>query len=290
MTGRGHPVTADPGQSHYFEANGLRLHYLSWGRPDAETLILLHGIRGYARTWEKTASLLEDRYHVVALDQRGRGSSGWSSQSAYYVDDYIADLEALFTHLGAAPATLVGHSLGCSNALVFTARHPEKVRRLVIEDIGPGSSNAGAGASRIVHELQTTPAGFSSWDQAWDFWREARPNASAEAIASRVQETLVQKDNGDIVWRFDFEGIRRARLDAAANPAKLPDLWPCVEGLTCPTLLLRGSDSDFLSRATAEEMARRNPCFRLVEIPNATHYVHDDNFADFFASLSEFLR
>lgn len=282
-------MATDPGRSHYFDADGLRLHYLSWGQPGDPSLVLLHGIRGYARTWEKTANLLKARYHVVALDQRGRGSSDWSPTADYYVDDYVADLEALFAHLDVAAATLLGHSLGGSNALAFTDRHPEKVHRLVIEDIGPGSSDAGAGASRIVREFQTTPSSFASWEEAWQFWRAARPNMTAESIDSRVQETLVEAEGGAVVWRFDFAGIRKARLDAAADPSKLPDLWPCVEHLTCPTLLIRGAESDFLSRATAEEMVRRNGLVRLVDIPGATHYVHDDNFQAFFAALDAFL-
>lgn len=282
-------MASHAGDSHFFRSGRLTLHYLSWGAPDRDTLILLHGIRGYARTWEKTANSLMDRYQVVALDQRGRGSSDWSPSANYYTDAYVADLEALAEHLNVGRMSILGHSLGGSNALEFAHRHPENVRRLIIEDIGPGSSNSGQGASRVVREFETTPASFSTWQDAWAFWRAARPQISATAVDSRVKETLKEGDDGRVIWRFDFEGIKKARLDAAMKPSKLPDLWPCVDNLECPTLVVRGEKSDFLPRETALEMARRNSRIQLAEIADATHYVHDDNFDDFIAVIHSFL-
>jgi pimeloyl-ACP methyl ester carboxylesterase len=180
--------------------------------------------------------------------------------------------------------------LGGANALVFAHRHPEKVRRLIVEDIGPGSSNSGKGASRVVNEFKTTPASFANWQDARKYWRAARPQVSDAAVDLRVSETLMNGEDGRVIWRFDFEGIKAARLDLAMNPSRLPDLWPCVDSLNCPTLLLRGAQSDFLPRAVALEMAVRNSRVELLEIANATHYVHDDNFVAFSEALNSFLR
>lgn len=276
--------------SHYFETNGLKLHYLSWGETTNHTIIMLHGIRSYANTWAPTAERLADNYNVIALDQRGRGKSDWSPAGDYFTDDYVSDLEALVHHLGLASFILLGHSLGGANSLVYSARHPDKVSALIIEDIGPGSSAGTAGAERIVREFTDTPAEFSGWDEARTFWRRIRPKISEQSLASRVTETLKEDSDGLIRWRFDFPGIKQARLAAARDTTRLPDLWPCVDSLQCPALVMRGSLSDFLSATTLREMAARNHRIRTAEIPNATHYVHDDNFRDFINTLQDFLN
>src|SRR5262249_5052970 len=119
------------------------------------------------------------------------------------------------------------------------------------------------------------------------FWRRMRPNISDAALQSRLDHSLKQDDSGRVVWRHDAEGIAQARL--AATPEQLVDLWPHVEALSMPTLLIRGADSDFLFAETADEMCRRNPRIRRADVEVASHYVHDDNLSDFNAALQGFL-
>lgn len=221
---------------------------------------------------------------------RGRGESGWSIEERYFYPDYVADMEALIKHLGAAQIYLLGHSLGGQNALVYAQQHPDKVQALIVEDIGPGSSASGEGAERIVREFSNTPAQFCSWEEGTAFWRSIRPNISSESLKQRVKETLRQADDGKIVWSYDFIGIKAARLAAAVDTSRLPNLWPAVEGLVCPTLVLRGAQSDFLPRATLLSMAEHNPHIEISEVSDATHYVHDDNFDEFYQYVSEFLN
>ena len=73
------------------------------------------------------------------------------------------------------------------------------------------------------------------------------------------------------------------------RPRSLVDLWPHVDALQVPTLLLRGAKSDFLTADTAEAMARRNPRIGLVQVADASHYVHDDNLLAYQAALHPFL-
>ncbi len=163
--------------SHFFQANGLRHHYWRWSNPGQPTIILLHGIRSYGRTWQTTASLLRDKFDVVALDLRGRGESEWSVDARYYYEDYVADMEALVEHLRLTSFFLLGHSLGGQNAMVYTARHPGQVKALIVEDIGPGSSASGQGAERIVREFNNTPPEFDSWNAATAFWGPTSPKS-----------------------------------------------------------------------------------------------------------------
>lgn len=271
----------------YFESQGLHLHALEWGAVKAPAIVLLHGLRSYGATWELVAERLDSRYRLIALDQRGRGDSEWDPSHGYFTPTYVADVEALVQHLGLERFILVGHSMGGTNALVYTQRHPRTVRALVIEDIGPGSSASGEGAERIRREVASTPSTFASWEDGRAFWRARRPLVTEGALDSRVHHSMRELPDGRIGWKYDAVGIAQARLDP--DPALIVDLWPSVKSLRCPTLLLRGAESDFLPADTARRMVEAAPCIEWFDIAGASHYVHDDNPADFLSQLEAFL-
>lgn len=267
--------------------NGLIAHYVEWGSPAAPAVLFLHGLRSYAETWEPIARSLADRYRCIALDHRGRGGSGWPADGDYSTAAYVRDVAAFVDALGLADCALVGHSMGGTNAIVYAAAHPERVRALVIEDIGPGSSTGSDGASRIRDELAATPRTFPDVEAARAFWRSHRPGISTEALDSRMAHTLKPTSEGGLAWRYDLEGIAAARLDP--DPARFVDLWPPLLSLTCPVLVLRGARSDFLPAPVADEMVDRGHDVRLVVVPDAGHYVHDDNLSAVLAALTRFL-
>jgi pimeloyl-ACP methyl ester carboxylesterase len=272
----------------WITSDGLRLHHVEWGAPSAPVIVALHGLRSFAYTWEPIALPLAQRFRIVALDQRGRGQSDWDPQRRYYASEYVRDLEVLVDSLGLKRFLVLGHSMGGANAFVYASRHPDRLAGLVIEDMGPGASAASAGAERIRRELLATPAEFANRGEAAAFWRRQRPNISDAAIQARVQHSMKLLADGRLVWRHDAPGIAQARLNA--TPEQLVDLWPHVEAVTVPTLVLRGANSDFLSSQTAAEMSKRNPNIRHQEIADAGHYVHDDNLQAFEAALHAFLR
>jgi pimeloyl-ACP methyl ester carboxylesterase len=284
MTEATKPAT---GTDQFTTLNGLRVHYVEWGAPDAPPVVLLHGLRSYARTWEPVATALADRYRIIALDHRGRGDSAWDPAGDYRTGAYVSDLEQFADLLALERFTLIGHSMGGANAIVYAARNPGRVRLLAVEDIGPGSSASGAGAQRIRRELAATPREFAGITEARAYWRDVRPDISDTALESRVENTLRRLPDGRWGWKFDLDGIARARLDP--DPARHVDLWPHVEGLRCPVLVIRGTRSDFLSAATCAEMAARQPLLSWTEVPAAGHYVHDDNLAAYLAALRDFL-
>lgn len=198
----------------WIKNDGLALRFVEWGEPQAPAIVMLHGLRSYAYTWEPVARPLLPAWRVIALDQRGRGHSAWDPARNYYVGAYVRDLGALVDSLGLRRFVLVGHSMGGANALVYASRHSDRVAALVIEDMGPGASANSHGSDRIRRELRETPASFASWDEATGFWRKIRPNISDTALQSRVTCSLKQASDGKIVWRHDADGIAEARLNA----------------------------------------------------------------------------
>jgi pimeloyl-ACP methyl ester carboxylesterase len=284
------PSAAEPdatGTDRFITLNGLRAHYVEWGEPDRPAVVMLHGLRSYARTFAPLAARLAGSHRILAVDARGRGDSDWDPHGEYHTSAYVSDVEQFADRLGLERFTLLGHSMGGATSYVYAARHPERVTALIVEDIGPGSSVSGEGAERIRREMANTPAEFPHFEAARAYWRTLRPGISEAALASRLRHTLRPGTCGRWLWKFDVQGIARARLDP--DPGRQADLWPHVEGLRCPTLVIRGGASDFLPEATAEAMVARNPRVRAVEIPGAGHYVHDDDPGSFCRLVEQFL-
>lgn len=178
--------------------------------------------------------------------------------------------------------------MGGSVAYTYAASHPERASALVVENIGPGSSTSTSGADRIVCEMDSTPTDFDSLEAVRAYWRGIRPAISADALASRIAHTVRETGGGRWAWKLDMAGIAAPRL--SGDPAGPVNLWECVESLRGPTLVIRGGQSDFLPEQTCVEMAARQPLLQWAVVPNAGHYVHDDNPGAFLDLVTDFLR
>jgi len=276
----------ETGVSSYVTLSGLRFHSVTWGRHDAPAVLCLHGLRSYSRTFQPLAATLARDFRVIALDQRGRGETDWDPRREYYVAHYAKDIEAFVDAMGLDTLHLLGHSMGGINALVYSLANGHRLRSLILEDSGPGASRNSEGAKRINAELTSTPERFADWDAARRFWRSIRPDVTKEAIESRVSNSMRQTAEG-VGWVHDQAGITQCRL----HPTQAdPDLWPCVQKIACPTLLLRGARSDYLSRETFEQMLEVNPRIEGLQIEGAGHYIHDDQPERFNSAVGAFLR
>ncbi|MGB3433705.1 alpha/beta fold hydrolase [Achromobacter sp.] len=268
--------------------NGMTLHLTEWGPQEGRPLFMLHGIRGYAETFAGIAQALQPGFRVLAYDQRGRGASSWDPGRNYYTDAYVDDLAGVADALGLDSFDLLGHSMGGIAAIVFAARYPQRVRRLIVEDAGPAAFEGSAGAARIQRELRETPASFPDVGAAREYLRALRPSVTEAAREERLRHMLKEDGSGGWTWRHDHAGIAATRLDP--DPARVADLWPQVEALACPTLVVRGGRSDYLQARTAHDMAARNPNVEWIEIAGAGHYIHDDQPEVFNQAVGGFLR
>ena len=124
--------------SQTFISQRLRLNYFDWGNHDKPPLILVHGGRDHARSWDWTAEKLAQDWHVVAMDHRGHGDSDWVSDGNYNSNDMVYDLAQLVHQLGRGPVTIVSHSMGGNVSLRYAGMFPDMVTKLVaIEGLGP---------------------------------------------------------------------------------------------------------------------------------------------------------
>jgi len=256
------------GTSRRLDIGGLlSLHYLDWGG-DGPPLVMLHGLTGHAHTWDHTAAALGDRYRVIALDQRGHGDSGWAPPygGGQMAEDLLAFLDAL--RLG--EVTLMGLSMGGLVAFIFAASHPERVRDLIVLDIGP--EIAPAGARQVAAGLAAKHV-FSSEDEAVAQARAFNPRPTEEALRHRVRHNLRPLPDGTLTFKYD-DALRER---GAIFDRSTDQLWAAWEAVSCPVLLVRGDESDILAVDTAQRMLASNARASLAGVPDCGHSITLDN-------------
>jgi pimeloyl-ACP methyl ester carboxylesterase len=257
----------------------LGLHVLEWGTPGRPALCLLHGGAAHAHWFDAVAGPFADRYHVVALDQRGHGQSDWPPTGRYATEDFAGDLSGLMDALAWREMVVVGHSMGGHNAMSFAAWYPERVRGLVIVDARPSIPD-----DRLVllhRRGQRALRHHASLEAAVKAFRllPRETVADPELLEHMAREGVVEREGG---WVY--------RFDPNANAARQPvDAWTLVDRIEAPTLIARAALSPVLP---AEHAARLHGLIRgseLVEIPQAYHHVTLDQPAAFVEALERFL-
>ncbi len=272
---------------HYVELNGLRFHYLDWGNEHLPHVVLLHGGSLTAHTWDMAALLLRDRYHLVALDQRGHGDTGWTPARQLGEngsDLMLEDTRQFIEQLDYEQLSLVGMSMGGMNTIRFAARHPERLAAVGIVDVAPETMRAGQ------IEMEQFRHATETLEQFDDFLERAirfMPHRPASHLRYSLMHSLKLNANGRYTWKHDRRPRPSARTDDAG--ARATALWDDVKAIRQPTVLFRGAESKILAHETAERMVKAMHSARLVVIPRATHNVHSDNPADFSRELERFL-
>lgn len=263
--------------------NRITLHYLDWGPAEAPPVVLLHGITGHARVWDHLAEALVPGRRVLALDQRGHGDSDAAPDDDYRVATMADDLAAFADSLRLGRFALLGHSMGGRIAIQYAAAHPARLERLVIVDIGPDI--ALAGLQRVRDMMAQAPERIESEEWAVEYIRRANPLQDLEMLRQRVRHGLKRGPDGELTWKYAKglrDMMRAGRRDAA-------DLWEPLPRIPCPTLVVRGAESDILAPEVAKTMIERLPDGRLVEIPGAGHTVPADRPEDFVRQVRAFL-
>ncbi len=152
--------------------NGLSIHYLDWGDADAPPVVCVHGYTSSAQAFNAPARHFQDRFHLIAPDVRGHGESAWSPAGEYQYADQASDLAALVDQLGLARFTLIGTSMGGIIAMAYAGAHGERLRGLVINDIGP---DVEGGSQRITQMVGSRPEEFATLDDAMAYRRQMSP-------------------------------------------------------------------------------------------------------------------
>jgi pimeloyl-ACP methyl ester carboxylesterase len=269
-------------EDHFVEACGLRFHYVAWGQAAAPPVLCLHGITQTGHSWDEVAEDLGRDFRVLCLDQRGHGDSAWAPDGDYRRETQAADVAAIVEALNLPPFVLMGMSMGGINSITFTARHPERVKALVIVDVSPEIQTRG------VENIRNFIQAKDELDSFEEFVQRAHrfnPRRSLENIRSRLSHNLKQLPNGKWTWKYD-KSLRSGERSFQASA--LSNLWDDVRAILCPTLIIKGGESDILSGESAEKLQGAIANSRLEIVPGAGHSVMGDNPAAFVAAVRGF--
>ena len=247
-----------------------RIAYTEWGPEDARRVVCVHGLTRQGRDFDRLAAFLAQHgYRVICPDLPGRGRSDWlTNPDDYGLPQYCMDMTVLLAKSQAESVDWIGTSLGGLVGMVMAALPGSPIRRLVVNDIGPFL--AWSALYRIETYLRQMPTEFPDFAAANGYYREILSpfgELDDQDWHHLVEHSIERTENGRYRMLCD-PGIARA-----FRPGLLYNLnlWKYWDAIQCPTLLLRGEDSDLLLRDTAEQMTRRGPQAAFVEVPGCGH-------------------
>jgi pimeloyl-ACP methyl ester carboxylesterase len=261
-----------------------RMAYAEYGEPaNPNVLICVHGLTRVGRDFHRLALALADRYRVVCPDVVGRGASDWLRDPAYYgLPQYVADMVTLIARLNVDTVHWVGTSMGGLIGISLAGQPGTPIAKLVINDVGPRVD--AQGVARIAGYVGNAPR-FADFEAAVDYIMRV---SSTFGLRSRdewreLTESVVKRDGDGYVLHYDPKlALPLKAMTPEAAAASEAALWKLYDRIRCPTLLVRGAESDLLSRETALEMTQRGPRARLVEFAGVGHapmLMHDEQIA-----------
>jgi len=269
----------------FVRANNLRFHYLDCGSADKPPLILLHGMGQTCHTWDFFSAAMSPQFHVLAFDQRGHGDTDWAPDRNYSRSAMVSDVAAFTQALGLERFFLAGMSMGGMNSLCFAADYPQSVEALVVVDIGPRIEKEGV---RHIRDFMSNHTEFSDLDEAAAVIHRFNPRRPLEAIRKfTCVYNLKQLPSGKWTWKYDtyFRDGHRP------PDAQMHDqLAAAARRIKCPTLLVKGAESDVFSLEGARELQQLVPDSQFALVAKAGHSVMGDNPAGFESAVRDFYR
>jgi esterase len=256
--------------SRTLTVNGLTLRYLEWGAAQAPAVVCVHGYTSSAEAFNALARRLQHRRRLIAMDVRGHGESAWAPAGTYRYEDQVTDLASLADYLHLERFTLIGTSMGGLIAMAYAGTNAERLAGLVINDIGPDLE--AAGVQRIMQMVGERPERFATLEDAMAYRRQMSPIVASRPLDDQRElalGVLRQQPDGTWGWKMD-PGYLRQRVEHG-SPQRPPALWPVLERLSCPTLIVWGTDSDVLSETQARRMVAALPKGQLVPVPGVGH-------------------
>ncbi len=287
-----------------------RIAYLDWGKPAAgQVVVCVHGLSRNSRDFDYLARELANHCRVACMDVVGRGDSEWlADKSEYSFSTYLTDAAMLIARitapaapnffgtfrgrarLAAGPAQIdwVGTSMGGLIGMLLAAKRGSPIRRLVLNDVGPfiswgslyrlkgyvGSERAFRDPAEVERYLREACAQFGPLTD--EQWRHLAEHGA----------TL-----HDGAYRLRYDPAIGAGMRAGQPDAEFPlgpnflagiDLWGIWDEVRCPTLVLRGAESEVLSHETVRQMRERRPDVEVIELPGIGHapaLMSDDQIA-----------
>jgi pimeloyl-ACP methyl ester carboxylesterase len=262
-----------------------KMAYKEWGDPDNQNvLVCVHGVTRVSDDFDAMAHALSDIYRVVCPDVVGRGRSDWlRDPQHYHVPQYVSDMVTLIARLGTTSVDWFGTSMGGLIGMGLASLRDSPIRKLMLNDIGPALN---APALARIGDYIGQDVRFPTFDEAARYIREISkpfgPHTDDE-WRKLAADVLRQDKDGQWIRHYDL-GLAIPFKSATPESTRHAEatLWAAYDAISCPTLVIRGAESDLLSREVAQAMTQRGPKATLIELAGVGHaptFMHADQIA-----------
>ena len=248
--------------------------YKEWGDPkNPAVLLCVHGVTRVSDDFDALAAVMSDRYRVICPDVVGRGRSSWlANPLGYQLPQYVSDMVTLIARLDVTQVDWFGTSMGGLIGMGVAALKGNPIRKMMLNDIGPTINFA---ALMRIAQYMGKEVRFPTFEAGVDYIRTiAAPFGphSDEQWNKLAGDVLRQQKDGQWSRHYDPAIAQAFSTFTEENAAQSEAaLWAIYDAIQCPVLLVRGSESDLLSRETADLMTQRGPRAALTELAGIGH-------------------
>ncbi len=249
------------------------LNYSEYGcQNDKKSLLIVHGLFGSARNWGVISKRLSDDRHVVTVDMRNHGESGWHDSHTYA--DLAGDLAEIIGKFD-GNMDVLGHSMGGKAGMVLALTQPNLVRRLLVADIAPVTY--GHTQTPLINAMKSLD--LSRVERRSDADRllsEQIPEASVRAFLLQSLDVKAKR------WRLNHDALTANMDHIIGFPSDMTGLY---QG---PALFLSGGASDYVLPEHRPEIRRLFAKPYFAKIPDVGHWLHAEKPREFEASIRAF--
>ena len=249
-----------------------------------EPLIILHGLYGSGDNWMSIAQVLSGKYQVYLIDQRNHGRSPHADDMSY--DMLAEDINEFIDSHDLKNVNIIGHSMGGKAAMWFAAKHPDKIKKLVIVDVAPGTYDLSSPSvethKKIIGALKSTdPSKVKNRKELNMQFAKMIDNLQLRMF---LLKNIERKDDGTYRWRINIESIEQNIISIMSS---IPDTNITIN---TPALFLKGEMSDYITEKDFPLIRKIFSKSEIITIPNAGHWLHARQPKLFIEKTLDFLK
>jgi pimeloyl-ACP methyl ester carboxylesterase len=255
----------------FLDSYGYRLHYVHW-KGAGPKILLIHSMGMDGHSMDKLAESFKDQYEILSLTILGHGDSD-SPTTHLPLNEHSEIMRNCYKKLDFYPNVLIGHSVGGMMGIILTAKYPEEYNGLVLVDIAP--------FERSGRPIRPQPPDYVNDEDEAKKWLAGRyPGFTDYYVKNRVKYAF--KEKGGKLWLKPRGDSVRSGLDI--------DLWPYVESIKCPVLMMIGVGSDLVTPETRERMENVVPMLETIVVDGTGHMIPQDVPDKFESLIRDFLE
>jgi pimeloyl-ACP methyl ester carboxylesterase len=265
----------------------VKLFYRKYG--SGPVMIILHGLYGSSDNWITIARRLENHFTVLLPDLRNHGASPHTSTHTFA--EMVDDLAQFYEDTNTESAFLIGHSMGGKVAMQFAAEYPERVNRLMVVDIAPRNYLKGDNAfehirqhERILELLENPDLSrFQSRKELDDFFST---RIAEESVRHFLLKNIHRTNTGVFEWKINAAVLRDSfrSIVSEVDQAWFEERMPVM---AYPVTFVRGLNSEYVSNADWKNIQKIYPEAKLIDIPDAGHWLHAEQPSRLIAAILE---